>query len=173
MLKHIFMPKASSSSKTKAKNKNSLKAKRAAQPKTPDITTKKSYWLMLTVFIVIIFSVAGYILKFAIVDLIVLMISIVLLIGLIGYVRISPSNLSASRRGTFLFVGASIIGFGIWAIIMLILMNTGTIDTLFGSNVFYILPSLIICLTAGAFIGELMGKNGRVQQFFFKPTNDL
>jgi uncharacterized membrane protein len=112
-------------------------------------------------------------LKFAIVDLAVLMLSIILLIGLIGYVRLTPSNLSKSKRGTFLFIGVSIIGFSIWAIIMLILMNTGTIETIFDGNAFYILPSLIICLTVGAFIGELMGKNSRIQQFFFKPKNDL
>jgi uncharacterized membrane protein len=170
VMKHISMPK---SSKTKVKSKNQLKAKRAAKPETPGITTKKSYWVMLSVFIVIIFSIAGYLLEFAIADIAVLMISIVFLISLIGYVRITPSNLSKSKRGTFLFVGASIIGFSIWAIIMLILMNTGTMATVFDNKTFYIFPSLVICLTAGAFIGELMGKNSRIQKLFFKPTDNL
>lgn len=170
MMKHIFMPK---SSKTKAKTKTVLKKKRVVPPETPGITTKKYYWIMLSVVIVIVFSVAGYLLNFATVDLAVLMIAMVLLIGLIGYVRITPSNLSKSKRGTFLFIGASIIGFSIWAITMIILINTGIIETVFDHNAFFILPSFIICLTVGAFIGELISKNSRIQKFFFKPKNDL
>jgi len=163
-----FMPKSPS----KDKAKTQLKKKRVAQPETPSITTRKSYWIILAVAIVTVFSVAGFLLEFAIVDLATLMIAIVLLIGLIGYIRITPSNLSKSKRGTFLFIGVSIIGFSLWAIIMLSLISTGTINTIFDNKAFFILPSLIICLTTGAFIGELMSKNTRIQQFLFKPKND-
>jgi FtsH-binding integral membrane protein len=170
-----IMPK---SSKNKAKAKNQLKKKQAVQTETrsgnSSITKKKSYWVMLSVFIVAVFSVAGYILDFVPVNLAVLMIAIVLLISLIGYVSVTPSNLSKSKRGTFLFVGASVIGFSIWAIIMLILTNTGAIETVFDDETaFLIFPSLIICLIIGSFIGELIGKNGRIQKFFFKPKDDL
>ena len=165
-----FMPK---SSKSKAKAKTQLKTKRVTQPEASGITTNKFYWIVLSIFIVVALSVACGTLNFAIVDIVVLMIAIVFLIGLIGYVRISPSKLSKSKRGTFLFVGASIIGFSIWAIIMVILLKTETIDTVFGDKAFLIFPSLIICLTTGAFIGELMGKNSRVQKFFFKPKDDI
>ncbi|MDR0318767.1 MAG: hypothetical protein LBI09_01880 [Nitrososphaerota archaeon] len=162
-----------SKTKTKSKAKTQLKAKQTAQSENSSITTKKSYWVMLSVVMVAVFSVAGYLLEFAMVDLVFLMFAIVLLIGLIGYVRVTPSNLSKSKRGTFLFVGASVIGFGIWAIIMLILTNTGSIETVFGNNPFFLYPSLIICLIVGAFIGELMGKNSRIQHFLFKSKDDL
>jgi hypothetical protein len=164
------MPKTS---KNKAKTKTSLKTKRNTQSATPSITAKKSYWAMLSIVLITLFSIAGYLMHFDIVEIAVLMISIVFLIGIIGYVRITPSNLSKSQRGTFLFVGASIIGFGIWAAAIFILMTTDTIENVFGGNAFFILPSLIICLTAGAFIGELMGKNDKIQKFFFKPKDSL
>ncbi|MDR2707233.1 MAG: hypothetical protein LBB87_00575 [Nitrososphaerota archaeon] len=165
----------SSKSKTKSKAKTQLKAKQAAQSETrsSSITTKKSYWVMLSVVIVAVFSVVGYMLEFALVDLAALMFAIVFLIGLIGYIRVTPSNLSNSKRGTFLFVGISVIGFSIWAIIMLILTKAGKIETVFGERVFLLFPSLIICLIVGAFIGELMGRNSRIQHFFFKPKDDL
>jgi len=162
------MPKSS----TKNKTKTQLKAKRATQPETPGITTKKSYWIMLTVFIGILFSVACYLMTFPVEIIVVLTFSMMFLISLIGYVRLTPSNLSKSKRGTFLFVGASVIGFGIWAIIITILIYTTGLATAFVNQLF-ILTSLIICLTLGAFIGELMGKISRIQNFFFKPKNDL
>jgi uncharacterized membrane protein len=170
MMEHTFMPKPS---KNKTKTKTSLKTKRNPQPATPGITTKKSYWVMLSVVVITIFSIAGYIMHLDIVEIAALMIAIVLLIGLIGYIRITPSNLSKSKRGTFLFVGASVIGFSVWAAPVFILMSTGTLENLLRGNAFFILPSLIICITAGAFIGELMGKNNKIQKFFFKPKNDL
>ncbi len=165
----IFMPKPS---KTKAKTKTQLKAKRNTQPETLGITTKKSYWVMLSIVLVTVFSVVGYMMRLEIVEIAVLMIPIILIIGLIGYVRITPSNLSKSKRGTFLFVGASVIGFSIWAIPAFILMTTGILDSMI-ENLFYVIPSLFICLIIGAFIGEFMGKNSRIQKFFFKPKDDL
>ena len=168
-MEHIFMPKPS---KTKAKTKTQLKAKRTAQPETLGITTKKSYWIMLSIVMITVFSVVGYMMQLEIVEIAVLMIPIILIISLIGYVRITPSNLSKSKRGTFLFVGASVIGFSIWAIPAFILMTTGILDSMI-ENLFYVIPSLFICLIIGAFIGEFMGKNSRIQKFFFKPKVDL
>jgi 4-hydroxybenzoate polyprenyltransferase len=162
------MPKPS---KTKAPTKTQLKAKRKTQPATLGITTKKSYWVMLSVVMVAVFSVAGYMMELSVVNIVVLMIAIVLLIGLIGYVRITPSNLSKSKRGTFLFVGVSIIGFSVWAVPMYILFIAKAIGDL-PFDPFFIVPSLIMCLTLGAFIGELMGKNSRIQQLLFKSTDD-
>jgi FtsH-binding integral membrane protein len=163
------MPKTS---KNSAKTKTQLKAKRNAQPEAPGITTKKSYWVMLSIVMVAVFSVAGYVMDLGVVNIAVLMVTIVFLVGLIGYVRITPSNLSNSKRGTLLFVGASVIGFSIWAIPMYILITTELIESVF-NNPFFIVPSLIICLTLGAFIGELMGRNSRIQKFFFKSKDDL
>jgi hypothetical protein len=165
------MPKQSKA-KTQSKTKVSTKTKRNAQPETSGITTKKWYWVMLAGVMVPVFSIAGYMMNLVLSDIIILMCTIALLIGLMGYVRTSSSNLSVSKRLTFLFVGASVIGFGIWAAIVLIAINTGLIESIF-VNQFFIIPSIIICLIAGAFIGELMGKNSRIQQFFFKPENTL
>ncbi len=161
------MPKQS---KTKAKTKANLK-KREATPEAPGITTKKSYWVMVAMVMAIAFSLAGYMIGFSLGNIAVLMVTIVLLIGLMGYIRVTSSSLSKSKRATFLFVGASIIGFGIWAAIMLILMGTGLLEVIF-VDPFFIFPTLIICLTMGAFIGELLGRNSRVRAFFFKPEDD-
>jgi hypothetical protein len=161
------MPKPS---KTKATTKTQLKAKRRTQPATPGITTKKSYWIMLSVVMVAAFSVAGFLMGLEYVDIVALMVAIVLIIGFIGYVRIAPSNLSKSKRGTFLFVGASIIGFSMWAVPMYILLATDNLVSLPVSP-FVIVSCLVMCLILGAFIGELLGKNSRVQKLLFKSTD--
>jgi len=170
-MNRIFMPKQSiSKTKTKAKSKTTSKTKRKMQPETPGITTKKWYWIMLTTVIVVVFSVASYLMGLSLSNIVVLMFTLVFLCSLMGYVGTTPSVLSKSKRATFLFVGASVIGFSIWAVIMLVSMAAGLIENMF-SDSFLIIPSLILCLIAGSFIGELLGKNKRVQAFFFKPAD--
>ena len=159
------MPKQS---KTKAKTKSQLKAKRTPQPESPGITTKKSYWVILTVVMAVTVFVAGFMVQLALEQIIFLTLSVVPLIGLIGYVRVTSSTLSWSKRATFLFVGASVIGFSIWAAIVIALSFAGLIATIFADQ-FFLFPSLVICLTVGAFIGEMLGQIPRVQRFFFKP----
>ena len=159
------MPKQT---KINAKTKTKTQTKRKTQPETPGITTKKWYWIMLTGVMVTVFSIAGYIMKLDVSQIAFLMLTITLLIGLMGYIGTTSSNLSKSKRATFLFVGASVIGFSIWAAISLVLITTGLIENIFADS-FFIIPSLIMCLTIGAFIGELMGKNSRIQTLFFKP----
>jgi uncharacterized membrane protein len=156
--------------KTKAKSKANLKAKSKNEPQTPGFTSSKSYWVMLSAVMAVAVSVAGFMINLAAGEVAALTVTIVLLIGLMGHVRITPSNLSISKRATFLFVGASIIGFGVWGAIMYVLMATGLLTTVI-TDYFMIIPSLIICLIIGAFIGELLGRNSRVQGFFFKPEN--
>jgi len=167
-MNHIFMPKQSTISKSKSKAKAKSSSKRKVQPETPGITTQKWYWIMLTIVMVAVFSVASYLMGLNLSNIVVLMFTIVFLCSLMGYVGVTPSVLSKSKRATFLFAGASVIGFSIWAVIMLISMAVGLIDNLF-SDSFLIIPSLILCLIAGSFIGEFLGKNKRVQTFFFKP----
>ncbi|MDR2203512.1 MAG: hypothetical protein LBE76_04320 [Nitrososphaerota archaeon] len=105
--------------------------------------------------------------KFDITNVIILAFTIAFLLSLMGYISTTPSNLLKSKRATFLFVGASIIGFCIWAVIFLTLPVIDLIDTDTLTDTFLIF-SFIICLTLGAFIGELMGKNQKIQKFFFK-----
>lgn len=158
---------------TKAKKKAQLaKVKKQKQePEQPGITSKKSYWVVLTVVMAVVVAVLGLIVNLSMVNNALLMVAIVVVIGLMGYVRVSPSNLTKSKRATFLFVGASIIGFSIWAAIILILQGTGFLQQIADStgDQFFIIPSLIICLAVGAFAGELIGRNVRVQEFLFKP----
>jgi hypothetical protein len=163
------MPKQS---KTKTKTKTQTKIKRNVQPDTPGITTKKWYWVMLTIVMVTVFSVAGFMISLNLSNIVALILTIVPIIGLMGYVRTTPSNLSKSKRATFIFVGASVIGFSIWAVIVLLSTDAGLLENIFADQ-FLIVPSFIICLTAGAFIGELMGKNSRIQTFFFKSKDAL
>jgi hypothetical protein len=166
------MPKQT---KSTAKSKAKLKHQRKNAPEVPGVTTKKSYWVILTVIMAFACSVAGYMLKLSLGNIAVLTVTIVLMICLTGYVRVEPSNLPVARRATFLFVGASVIGFGIWAIVVLVLGATGLmlqIGSMTGDQ-FFVLPSFITSLIVGAFIGELLGKNRKVQEFFFKPEEAL
>jgi hypothetical protein len=165
------MPKQSKT-KVQSKAKPQTKTKQKPQPETPGLTTNKWYWVMLTVVMVTVFSIAGYMMKLSLEYIAVLMVAIALLIGLIGYVRITPSNVSTSKRATFLFIGASVIGFGSWAIIIFVALTTGFIEDL-NVESFYVLPSFIISMIIGAFIGELLGKNSRVQTFFFKAAGAI
>ncbi|MCL2642714.1 MAG: hypothetical protein FWD52_04305 [Candidatus Bathyarchaeota archaeon] len=158
------MPKQSKS-KSKAQT---TKTKNKVQPEPLGITTSKWYWVMLTGVMVTVFSVVGYIMNLGIANTAVLLLTITLLIGLIGYVRITPSNLPVSKRATFLFIGASVIGFGAWAAIVLVATNAGFIESIF-VDPFFIIPSVILCMIIGAFIGELLSKNSRIQALLFKP----
>ena len=157
----------------KKQPKSKMKAKRKEEPKPPSITTKKSYWLTLMLVVAVasvVFEVAmnGSPLRIALLALMA-----VVLIGVIGYVRVNPSTLTLSRRATFLFIGASVIGFGIWAAIVLASNATGftlQIDNWAGGD-FFGATSFVTCLSAGAFVGELIGKNGWVQARMFSNMN--
>jgi hypothetical protein len=159
--------------KTKAKSKAKLKKQQKTQPEVPSITTKKSYWVMLTVLMAVVVSVAGVMVNLEALQVVVLAVTVVLLIGLLGYVRVTPSSLPKFKRAVFLTFGASIIGFSIWAIFMLILNYTGVIAQLENTSgtTFYVIPSLIICIIGGAFIGELLGKISRIEKFIFRPRD--
>ncbi len=166
------MPKPS---KTTRKQKAKLKNQQKTEPETPSITTKKSYWVALTLVLTVAASVAGYIMNLAPVNIAILAVTIALTIGFAGYVRVTPSNLPLTRRATFVFVGASVIGFGVWAAIVLVLMATGflvQIGDMLGDQ-FFVIPSFIVSLILGAFIGELIGRNPKVQAFFFKPETPV
>jgi hypothetical protein len=76
------------------------------------------------------------------------------------YIGFKPS-IKYDKRATFMFVGASIVGFCIWAAMVLALSATGIIQqivNLIGTS-FFAITSLMICLISGAFIGDLIGKN--------------
>ncbi len=158
------MPKPS---KTKPKQKTP--SKRKVEPEAPSITTKKSYWVVLAGVLGVASAILAVSMGLDTVRTAILVVTVLVPIGVYGYIRVTPSNLSLSKRLTFLFIGASVIGFSIWAAIVLIGGVYGLtallMDALGGQ--FFIITSLVICLSAGVLVGELIGKNKAVQQRIF------
>jgi hypothetical protein len=151
--------------KQNLKQKQKTKQKSKAVPETPGITTKKSYWMFLTVLFAVVSAVFGFIMSLSIGQTAFLIVTIVVLIAVIGFLRTTPSNLSLSKRATFIFAGASIIGFIIWAAITL----SGVMSPIAQENgeVFFAVTSFTLCLTIGAFIGEMLGRNKTIQNRLF------
>ncbi len=148
----------------KQKQKIKPKTKKTA-PETPGITTKKSYWGFLSVLFAFVSVVFGAVMSLGIGQIAFLTVTIVVLIAVIGFIRTTPSNLSLSKRATFIFAGASIIGFIIWAAITL----SGAMTSIAQENgeVFTIVISFTLCLTIGAFIGEILGRSKIIQDRLF------
>jgi len=153
----------------KQPKKVKLKSKNKLAPKPVSITSSKTYWLALTLMMIVFGSVYGYIMKVAIAGIGLLLASVLFIIGFAYYLRFKPSLLKNSERATFLFIGACILGFGIWAAVILLSQLTGLWTTLAGSvgDYFFAITTLIICLTSGAFIGDLIGLNKEKISLFF------
>jgi hypothetical protein len=157
-----FMPKPY---KTKQKQKAKLKRK---EPEVPGITTRKSYWIVLTALLAVVSAVFGVTMGIGWLQTAFLAVTIAVVIGTVGFIRVGPSTLSLSKRATFLFVGISVIGFGIWAALTV----SGVIAQAANGEEFFVVTSLAICLTAGAFIGEVLGRNKSIQERLFPPKMD-
>lgn len=155
--------------KTQPKKQLKTKAKQKVQPKNVSITSHKSYWIALT-FTMIFFGIfSGYSTKMTFGAIGLLIGSVLTLIALGFYLNFYPSALKKTQRALYLMIGASIIGFCIWAAIALLLIATSLMPqvvNVIGSS-FFAITSLIICLTIGAFIGELLGKNQEAFARFF------
>jgi FtsH-binding integral membrane protein len=157
--------------KTRSKSKTKAQTKKV-EPEPASITTKKSYWISLLLFTAIAVSLAAYAINLAWLNIAVLTVTVVVLIGFIGYIRVTPSTMPVSRRATFLFVGASVIGFCIWTAIILVFNTTGftvQVAEVLGGH-FFIVTSFVICLTSGALIGDLISKINRVKAHFNNKT---
>lgn len=137
------------------------KTKPKAKITPVSITTRKSYWVTLTLTIAIFASGLGYFLNMPLENIVMMLVTVLLLIGFVFYIRFKPSTITASKRATFIFVGASFIGFSIWAI-MILSLSTMTLNSqvasLIGDNLF-VTTSLIICLISGAFFGDVISRN--------------
>jgi uncharacterized membrane protein len=81
------------------------------QPKPVSITTRKSYWITLTLAIALFASVVGYLVNMPLNNIVMMLATVLSLIGFAVYIRFTPSTAVPGRRATFIFVGASIIGF--------------------------------------------------------------
>jgi hypothetical protein len=156
--------------KQNQKQKQKTKKKAKAVPETPGITTKKSYWVFLSVLFAVVSAVFGVTMNLSIGQTAFLTITIVVLIAVIGFIRTTPSNLSLSKRATFIFAGASIIGFIIWAAITL----SGAMTPIAQENGedFIAVTSFALCLTVGAFIGEMLGRSKIIQDRLFLNLNN-
>ena len=140
--------------------KNKLKKKRLKdQPKPVSLLKSKYYWITLTVTILVFAVAVGFLMQISLEKELLILGSILSILGLTFYVGFKSSE-GYSKRATFLFVGASLIGFSIW-VVMVLSFNAvavlSQISSLVGIDLFTI-TSLIICLVLGALIGDLIGK---------------
>jgi hypothetical protein len=161
------MPK--SHPKIRPKNgKNKKKPNVISEP--VNITKSKFYWITLTFISVI--SVLGYgiVTSVAVAQLGLILVTVLTVIGVAGYVRLKPSILTAKTRATYLFVGAAVIGFSIWAtlVITLAISGLGAQSPSFWGSQLFIVASQIIFLSIGAFIGEYLSTNDAFQAFAVK-----
>lgn len=150
--------------KTYPKNqpkKTKLKPKNKAEPKPVSITSSKIYWVTLTAVMLVFGSVYGYMMNVALAAIVLLLVCVVSMIGFAYYLRFKPSTLKRTSRATFIFVGACVGGFCIWVAIVLLLSVAGFWPQIASSmsERFFATASLVICLIAGGFIGDLVGDN--------------
>ena len=141
--------------------KTAPKAQKSASP-----LTNKYYWITLTLTILVLIFAYGYLMKISLEEESLILGSIISVIGFAFYLGFKPS-VNYDKRATFIFVGASIIGFSIWAIMVLSFNATGIISQIVstvGND--FVITSLIICLILGAFIGDLIGKNRKTIKLF-------
>jgi hypothetical protein len=130
------------------------------QPKPFNLFKSKYYWLTITA-VIIVFAVAiGFMNQISLGGELLILGSILSVVAFAFYVGfLSPEGYS--KRATFIFVGASILGFGIWAIMVLSFNAAGVTAQISNAvgNALFAITSLIIFLMLGAFIGDLLGKN--------------
>ena len=112
----------------KQPKKVKLKSKNKLAPKPVSITSSKTYWLALTLMMVVFGSVYGYMMKVVLAGIGLLLASVLFIIGFAYYLRFKPSLLKNSDRATFLFIGACILGFGIWAAVILLSQRNRSLD---------------------------------------------
>lgn len=158
------MPKTSKTNRkpySKGQRKSTAKkTKPKAQPETVSILKSKYYWATLTLIILVFAIAVGYMTHVSLGAELLMLGTILSVISLAFYIGFKPSA-GYNKRATFFFVGACIVGFCIWAIMVLSFNANGFISQIADSMGvdFFTITSLIICLVLGAFIGDLIGKN--------------
>jgi hypothetical protein len=153
-------------SKDQRKNRPK-KTQPKAQSKPVSLMKNKYYWITLTVTVLVFTFAYGYSMQISAGKELLILGSILSVLGFAFYIGFKHSE-NYDKRATFIFVGASIVGFGIWAVMLLSFNATG-FESQISSSIdkgFFVITSLIICLVLGAFIGDLMGKNKETIAFF-------
>ena len=149
--------------KPHSKNQRKTKPKKTvpkAQSKPFSLMKSKTYWITLALTVLVFTFAYGYFMQISVGKELLILGSIFSVIGFAFYIGFKPSA-SYNKRPTFIFVGASIVGFSIWAVMVLSFNATGfesQISSSIGED-FFAITSLIICLVLGAFIGDVIGKN--------------
>ncbi len=158
--------------KTYPKNqpkKNKLKKKQLKeQPKPFSLLKSKYYWITLAVVILVFAVTIGFVMQISLGRELLLLGTIFSIMGLAFYIGFKSTE-GYDKRATFFFVGASIVGFCIWAAMVLSFNATGVteqISSAIGVD-FFAITSLIICLAFGAFIGDVLGKNREALESFY------
>ncbi len=145
------------------------KAKPKVQPKPVSITTSKFYWISLTTVIVIAVLGYGFLTGVALQKIALIMFTLLSVIALAWYIRVKPSTMPTKLRATYMFVGAAVIGFCIWAATVVVLGATGVgvqVSNSLGDQLF-IITSQVIFFVIGAFIGDWVGINRNLITAFF------
>lgn len=156
--------------KTQPKKNKQKKKQRKDQPKPFNILKSKYYWIGLTLMIFVFAVTIGYLNQISFGEELLILGCIFSVIGLAFYIGFKSSE-NYSKRATFIFVGASIVGFGIWAVMVLSFNAIGVISQIsstVGIDLFTV-TTLIIFLVLGAFIGDLFGKKREaLESFYYK-----
>jgi len=152
--------------KPKTLPKKQPKTKQKVEEKTVNLASRKSYWVVLTIFMVFFGLFLGYTMNVSVSATGLMLGSVLAVIGFVFYLNFSSSPLKKSKRAMLIFAGLSIIGFLIWVAVVFLSDAAG-----FGPQItnsvgegFFAITSLIICLLLGAFVGDLLGKVKWVQE---------
>jgi hypothetical protein len=150
-----------SNMKNRARNKSKIKSEPA------NITTSKFYWIGLIIFTVIAILAVGIFSSIAVQKLALIMVTVLFVLAFAWQLRVKQSDLTAKTRATYIFVGAAVIGYSIWAIMVILLAATGfgiQLGNILGDQLF-IAASQIIFLVVGGFIGDYLSTNSAFQGF--------
>ena len=161
-------PKTYPKPNSKSQQKNKLKEKQAkAQQKPVSIFKSKYYWITVVATILVFIFALGYVMQISEEKELLMLGSVLSVICLAFYIGYKPS-VNYDKRATFFFVGASIIGFSIWALIVLSLNEFGVLVQISNSvgDSFFVITSLTIFLVLGAFVGDIIGKNREIILLF-------
>ncbi len=157
--------------KPKTQPKKQLKKKQKDEPRPVSILSSKSYWVGLTVAMVVFGLALGIVSNVNPAAIAMMLGAVVAVIAFAGYLKFTKSAIRMKYKVTFIFAGVSIIGFLIW-VATIYLIRIGNLEGLIVAPVgegFFAITSLIICLVLGAFIGDLIGRSRIVQERLLIP----
>ena len=159
------MPRPNAKKPQNNRMQSQAKHRSKAKPEPVSITKSKFYWIGLIIVTVAAIVLIGIISGIIVQKLTMIMVTILLVLAFAWQVRVKQSTLSLKTRATYIFVGAAILGFGVWALFILTLAATG-IGVSFANALgdqFLIITSQIIFIVIGGFIGEYLSANNTFQ----------